>query len=101
MIQPSLKELHDVYKWGAYTDLAHGILHEGHYRKELFAACSLTNKSYIYLLIESPPVDDDNHVTFALPGDSGAIICAEAENNYIQPVGMIQGGDMHVRTGPA
>ncbi|KAK3598073.1 hypothetical protein CHS0354_027718 [Potamilus streckersoni] len=104
IVQPfdcSLKEFPAVYKWGAYTDLTHGILHEGHYSKDLFAACNLTDHQYIYVLAETPPVDDDNYVTFALPGDSGAIICAEAENNYIQLVGMIQGGDMHVRTGPA
>ncbi|KAK3577879.1 hypothetical protein CHS0354_014551 [Potamilus streckersoni] len=101
MVQPfdsSLREYHNIYKWGAYTNLTRGILHTGNYNKELFSDCGLNNSKYIYVLIDKSPVDDDNNETFAMPGDSGAIVCAEGEDE-IQTIAMIQGGDMEIRNG--
>ncbi|KAL3857081.1 hypothetical protein ACJMK2_011777 [Sinanodonta woodiana] len=100
MAQPfdlSLKEYHNIYKWGACTHLTRGILHTGNYNKELFSDCGLYDSKYIYVLIERPPVDDDDNETFAKPGDSGAIVCAEGEDE-IQTIAMIQGGDMNIRS---
>ncbi|KAK3590293.1 hypothetical protein CHS0354_006072 [Potamilus streckersoni] len=102
MIQPfdrSLKEYPKVYKWGATSNLTHGLLHTGDYSRELFNTLGLNDQKYIYVLVESPPVDDDSNGTFASPGDSGAIICNETEDNAIETVAMIQGGDMDIRTG--
>ncbi|KAL3857084.1 hypothetical protein ACJMK2_011780 [Sinanodonta woodiana] len=95
----SLRELHNIYKWGATTNISFGLLHTGESNVELFTQICLNNqKKHVNVFVEPLPVDDDRQGPFAKPGDSGAIICAETLNK-LQIIAMIQGGDMFVKTG--